>query len=53
MKKKKEKKKERTCYYNLSKMSSYDRYREIRKVISGHYDNWESFGYSGGTCTSK
>ena len=53
MKKKKSKKKEVKKYYNVAQMSTADRYREIRKVLYGHYDNWNSFGYSGGTCTSK
>ena len=53
MKKKKSKKIEVQKYYNVAQMSTADRYREIRKVLYGHYDNWNSFGYCGGTCTSK
>ena len=40
-------------YYKLSKMDDYRRNCEIRKVLSGAYDNWKSFGYSGGTCSGK
>lgn len=53
MKKKNKQLKEKKHYYNLSKMSNYDKNNELKRILSGYYDNWKSFGYSGGTCSSK
>lgn len=53
MKKKNKQLKEKKHYYNLSKMSNYDKNKELKRILSGYYDNWKSFGYSGGTCSSK
>ena len=40
-------------YYNVPKMSVSERYLEIQKILKGDYDNWKSFGYSGGLCSGK
>lgn len=49
MAKKKRKTTKKECkYYNAAKMSSSEKYWEIHKILRGDYDNWKSFGYSGG-----
>jgi len=53
MKRKNKQMKEKRHFYNLSKMNASDKNKEIRKILSGYYDNWSSFGYSGGTCSGK
>ena len=40
-------------YYNTSKMTSSEKYWEINKILRGDYDNWKSFGYSGGLWSGK
>lgn len=52
-KKKRKSTKEECKYYNTSKMSSSEKYWEIHKILRGDYDNWKSFGYSGGLCSGK
>ena len=46
-------KKEEKKFYKKSKMTPSDKYKEIRKILRGDYDNWKSFGYSGGLCMGK
>lgn len=53
MGKKKKKTIEKQPIYYSVKLNGYDRNKEIRKILSGYYDNWKSFGYSGGTCSGK
>ena len=54
MAKKKRKTAKKECkYYNTAKMSSSEKYWEIHKILRGDYDNWKSFGYSGGLCSGK
>lgn len=52
-KKKKNLTKKECKHYNVSKMSSSEKYWEIRRVLRGDYDNWKRFGYSGGLCSGK
>lgn len=52
-KNKNKKKNESYGYYEGRQMNSYEKYWEIRKILRGDYDNWQSFGYSGGSCSGK
>lgn len=52
-KKKKVSVKKEKKYYNASKMSPTEKYWEIHRILRGDYDNWKSFGYSGGLCSGK
>ena len=52
-KNKNKKKNESYGYYEGRQMNSYEKYWEIRKILRGDYDNWRSFGYSGGSCSGK
>ena len=40
-------------YYDTSRMTDAEKYREIRRILCGKYDNWKSFGCSGGLCSGK